>query len=463
MNADGINQTNLTNNSALERRSTWSPDGTKIAFESNRDGDREIYQMSSTGDNPINLTNSAGDDRQAHWSSDGTKIAFISKRDGNLEVYVMNSDGTDSTRLTNESSNDGFPAWSNDGTKIAFDSIRDGNNEIYVMDASRFIQGYITDAAVDFKMLGYTVGVDPAYFTTPPDITPTTTCAWTTGDISGQVDADADGIILLVYNSSGSPKTYGIREVGSSYSTTSLGLRGNENTMYLVGLNASKEFQAYLETTDVKIYLVGQTKGSVVYYVDDKVVTDPTTGSWQLLDADDYSIPTAANGLVFLAEQPVAGGEPGFRHGDSTDDWNKKVSSVTHIQAGVGLDDDNQWGEYMQETSADVFIAAYTLPIGMDVHADMDVLIRQADGSVRTTIATNVANSSNITDTTWRSFTATYSFPGYTVVDQTDYLEIDLFAEATSNTFTEDVFVDFRIDDPSLPEADQTRIKEVTP
>ena len=233
--------------------------------------------------------------------------------------------------------------------------------------------------------------------------------------------------------------------------------------MYLVGLNASKEFQAYLETTDVKIYLVGQTKGSVVYYVDDKVVTDPTTGSWQLLDADDYSIPTAANGLVFLAEQPVAGGEPGFRHGDSTDDWNKKVSSVTHIQAGVGLDDDNQWGEYMQETSADVFIAAYTLPIGMDVHADMDVLIRQADGSVRTTIATNVANSSNITDTTWRSFTATYSFPGYTVVDQTDYLEIDLFAEATSNTFTEDVFVDFRIDDPSLPEADQTRIKEVTP
>ena len=105
MNADGINQTNLTNNSALERRSTWSPDGTKIAFESNRDGDREIYQMSSTGDNPINLTNSAGDDRQAHWSSDGTKIAFISKRDGNLEVYVMNSDGTDSTRLTNESSN----------------------------------------------------------------------------------------------------------------------------------------------------------------------------------------------------------------------------------------------------------------------------------------------------------------------------------------------------------------------
>ena len=96
----------------------------------------------------------------------------------------------------------------------------------------------------------------------------------------------------------------------------------------------------------------------------------------------------------------------------------------------------------------------------LTVHADMDLLIRKADGSVRTTLDTNVANTSNVAGTTWQSLTAGYTFPGYTVVDQTDYLEIDLFAEATSNSSVSDVTVDFRIDDPILPEADQTRVRE---
>ena len=61
--------------------------------------------------------------------------------------------------------------------------------------------------------------------------------------------------------------------------------------------------------------------------------------------------------------------------------------------------------------------------------------------------------------TTWQTLTATYAFPGYTVVDQTDYLEIDLFAEATSNASEGSLSVDFRIDDPTLPVTDQTRVR----
>ena len=66
---------------------SWSPDGAKIAFSSNRDGNREVYVMSADGSNQINLTNSPNDDNNPSWSPDGTRIAFISNRDGNNEVY----------------------------------------------------------------------------------------------------------------------------------------------------------------------------------------------------------------------------------------------------------------------------------------------------------------------------------------------------------------------------------------
>jgi len=96
----------------------------------------------------------------------------------------------------------------------------------------------------------------------------------------------------------------------------------------------------------------------------------------------------------------------------------------------------------------------------MVVHADIDVVIRDAIGSVRATLLATeeVAASSNITSTSWQTFTATFSFSEYTVVDSTDYLEIDLFAHATTNTSVDSISVDFRLDDNTLSAADQTRL-----
>ena len=135
MAADGSQPTRLTRNDASDRYPAWSPDGTQIAFGSNRDGNHEIYVMAADGSQPTRLTRISGWDRGPAWSPDGTQIAFGSDRDGNNEIYVMAADGSQPTRLTRNDAWDWNPAWSPDGTQIAFDSNRDGNHEIYVMAA----------------------------------------------------------------------------------------------------------------------------------------------------------------------------------------------------------------------------------------------------------------------------------------------------------------------------------------
>ncbi len=137
MDADGSNTTRLTSHPDSDINPAWSPDGTKIAFVSARAGfgNDEIYVMNADGSNPTRLTNDSAGDYEPAWSPDGTKIAFVSSRDGNDEIYLMDANGSNPIRLTNNPTADYGPAWSPDGTKIAFASDRDGNHEIYVMDA----------------------------------------------------------------------------------------------------------------------------------------------------------------------------------------------------------------------------------------------------------------------------------------------------------------------------------------
>jgi Tol biopolymer transport system component len=138
MNADGSGQTNLTNEGSEDQEPAWSPDGNKITFASDRDGDSEIFVMNADGSSPVQLTdNILFDDAHPAWSPDGSKIAFDSDRDGNLEIYVMNAaDGSGPTNLTDDPNHDFEPNWSPDGTKIAFTTERDGNDEVYVMSAT---------------------------------------------------------------------------------------------------------------------------------------------------------------------------------------------------------------------------------------------------------------------------------------------------------------------------------------
>jgi tol-pal system beta propeller repeat protein TolB len=149
MNADGTNRLRLT-----DKGDNWfpsfSPDGTRIAFVSNRDGKRDIYLINPDGTNLVRLTTDVGASYQPAWSPDGKHLAFTTHYGKNQEIFVIDADGNNLVNLSSNESGDERPTWSPDGKFIAFASGRDYSDDsvmdqIYVMAADGSKQERLTD------------------------------------------------------------------------------------------------------------------------------------------------------------------------------------------------------------------------------------------------------------------------------------------------------------------------------
>jgi len=127
----------------------------------------------------------------------------------------------------------------------------------------------------------------------------------------------------------------------------------------------------------------------------------------------------------------------------------KLVGKFVYPLTGVSSIPASTWTIYYRAIKSNPAIAA---------HCDVDILIRQANGTIRTTIVTNVANSGELT-TAWSTLSGTYTWSAYTVADQTDYLEIDYYIEVT--TSSPGKTASLRIDDNTLVIADQTRATNI--
>ena len=97
---------NLTNSNGNDRNASFSPNGESIVFESDRDGNKEVYIMNLDGSDQINISNHDSVDTDIKFSPDGLKVAWISNRDGNNEIYISNT--FDNTSVENISTNIGF-------------------------------------------------------------------------------------------------------------------------------------------------------------------------------------------------------------------------------------------------------------------------------------------------------------------------------------------------------------------
>src|SRR5215217_4216450 len=150
MNADGSGLREIADDPARDYGPAWSPDGSKIAFVSNRDApvdatSYDIYVTNADGTGePIRITNQPGNESDLNWSPDGSKLLYVSTADtpsfpnpgGDAEIYAMNPDGSGVvSRLTDNTAFDSTPDWSPDGKVIAFSSNRDGKPAIYKMNA----------------------------------------------------------------------------------------------------------------------------------------------------------------------------------------------------------------------------------------------------------------------------------------------------------------------------------------
>lgn len=97
---------------AYDSAPNWSPDGAQIAFESNQDGDMEIYVMNADGTGVRQLTHNTRHDEGPVWAPDGTRIAYTSGPDDlNGDIWMMNSDGTDQRQLMAQPGRDESPDW----------------------------------------------------------------------------------------------------------------------------------------------------------------------------------------------------------------------------------------------------------------------------------------------------------------------------------------------------------------
>ena len=118
---------------------SWSPDGKRIAFSSLtekwKEGDAiDLFVMNADGTGIRQLTKNQGKNSAVDWSPDGGTLVFDSNRDGNSEIYSFDLESGLTRNLTNHKEADLRPAFSPDGKQIVFLSMR--GSCLHVMDAN---------------------------------------------------------------------------------------------------------------------------------------------------------------------------------------------------------------------------------------------------------------------------------------------------------------------------------------
>ena len=135
LSRDGKVAKKLTNHPAIDSMPGFSPDGSKLAFVSDRTGTPQLYLMNLDGSGQRRISFQGGYNVNPEWSPRGDRIAYAGMVGGRFNIYTMKPDGSDVVQLTSGGTNE-YPSWSPNGRQLAYQSGRGSSSAIYVINAN---------------------------------------------------------------------------------------------------------------------------------------------------------------------------------------------------------------------------------------------------------------------------------------------------------------------------------------
>jgi TolB protein len=134
IDVNGRSETMATHNGSINISPDWHPDGRSLLYTCFQRRNPDLYQIFLSTGSSILLSAVPGPNAAPAWSPDGKRIALMMRGESSTEIYLLNQQGKDPAPLTHSWDNKASPAWSPDGKQIAFVSDRSGTPQIYILD-----------------------------------------------------------------------------------------------------------------------------------------------------------------------------------------------------------------------------------------------------------------------------------------------------------------------------------------
>ena len=199
------------------------------------------------------------------------------------------------------------------------------------------------------------------FFSTPYDVSTTTTGTYVTTTVSTQVPATSTAAIIRFVNKGGSAYRYSFRMKGSTDDfQTKQFLEASTGGWAIVGLNSSRQFEQYIENSAVDVYLWGYFEDEVVMFTNAVDVSTATTGSYVDVDISPYTGADTAVAAICTSNTVNGGTDAQFyaRKNGSTDDRYRAVNDTGHYFI-VGLDSSQIFEQKIDNVVQDCYVLGY--------------------------------------------------------------------------------------------------------